>query len=173
MWVASLFFPVGGNEITLEKRFNWSGPAVASERDELVKKRPTVLLVDDHAAFLDEIGGLLTPNYEIVGTARDGRSGVEAALRLHPDIVVLDIEMPIVDGIAAARAIRQAGLATKVVFLTMHNDADYVTAALETGAQGYVFKSRVSRDLIFALEEVMANRTFVSLNNAQRSSRTR
>jgi DNA-binding NarL/FixJ family response regulator len=130
--------------------------------DMSLKKKTTVLLVDDHPGFLDEVSGLLIDKYKIVGTARDGRSGLDAARRSHAEIILLDIEMPMLNGIEVARAIRQAGLTSKVVFLTMHADPDYVTAAFKAGAQGYIFKSHLHRDLKLALETVLANRVFVS-----------
>jgi DNA-binding NarL/FixJ family response regulator len=130
--------------------------------DMSLKKKTTVLLVDDHPGFLDEVSGLLIDKYKIVGTARDGRSGLGAARRSHAEIILLDIEMPMLNGIEVARAIRQAGLTSKVVFLTMHADPDYVTAAFRAGAQGYIFKSHLHRDLKLALETVLANRVLVS-----------
>ena len=130
--------------------------------DMSLKKKTTVLLVDDHPGFLDEVSGLLIDKYKIVGTARDGRSGLDAARKSHAEIILLDIEMPMLNGIEVARAIRQAGLTSKVVFLTMHADPDYVTAAFKAGAQGYIFKSHLHRDLKLALETVLANRVFVS-----------
>lgn len=87
-----------------------------------LKKKTTVLLVDDHLGFLDEVSGLLTDEYKIVGTARDGRTALDAARKSHAEIILLDIEMPMLNGIEVARAIRQAGLTSKVVFLTMHAD---------------------------------------------------
>lgn len=130
--------------------------------DMSLKKKTTVLLVDDHSGFLDEVSGLLIDEYKIVGTARDGRSALDAARKSHAEIILLDIEMPMLNGIEVARAIRQAGLTSKVVFLTMHADPDYVTAAFKAGAQGYIFKSHLHRDLKLALETVLANRVFVS-----------
>jgi DNA-binding NarL/FixJ family response regulator len=130
--------------------------------DMSLKKKTTVVLVDDHPGFLDEVSGLLIDKYKIVGTARDGRSGLDAARRSHAEIILLDIEMPMLNGIEVARAIRQAGLTSKVVFLTMHADPDYVTAAFRAGAQGYIFKSHLHRDLKLALETVLANRVLVS-----------
>jgi DNA-binding NarL/FixJ family response regulator len=121
-----------------------------------------VLLEDDHNGFLDEVSGLLIDEYKIVGTVHDGRSALDAARESHAEIILLDIELPILNGIEVARAIRQAGLTSKVVFLTMHTEPDYVTAAFKAGAQGYIFKSHLHRDLRLALETVLANRVFVS-----------
>ncbi len=127
-----------------------------------LKKKTTVLWVDDHPGFLDEVSGLLMDEHKIVGTARNGRSGLDAARKSHAEIILLDIEMPMLNGIEVARAIRQAGLTSKVVFLTMRADPDYVTAAFKAGAQGYIFKSHLHCDLKLALETVLANRVFVS-----------
>jgi DNA-binding NarL/FixJ family response regulator len=126
------------------------------------KKETTVLLEDDHNGFLDEVSGLLIDEYKIVGTARSGRSALDAARESHAEIILLDIEMPILNGIEVARAIRQAGLTSKVVFLTMLAEPDYVAAAFKAGAQGYIFKSHLHRDLRLALETELANRVFVS-----------
>jgi CheY-like chemotaxis protein len=160
-----LSLPVDACWRACEKDLILTEKELASNCDVFVNKRATVLLVDDHAGFLEQVRGLLDSSYEIVGTAGNGNAAVEVARKLHPDIVVLDIEMPVLDGIAAARSIRKDGLAKKIVFLTMHSDADYVSAALEAGAHGYVFKSLLNHDLIFALQEVMANRIFVSAHN--------
>jgi CheY-like chemotaxis protein len=162
-----LSLPVDTRRRTCEKGLPLAERELESHCDVFVNKRIRVLLVDDHAGFLEQVRGLLDSDYEIVGTAANGGIAVELARKLHPDIVVLDIEMPVLDGIGAARAIRKEGLATKIVFLTMHSDADYVSAALEAGAQAYVFKSLLNHDLIFAVQEVMADRIFVSAHKSR------
>ena len=90
--------------------------------------RASVLLADDHEAFLEVGARLLEPEFEVVETVRDGRAAVEAAARLAPDVLVLDISMPILDGIEAMRSLRAAGSRSKFVFLTVHGDEDYVRA---------------------------------------------
>jgi DNA-binding NarL/FixJ family response regulator len=125
-------------------------------------RRARVLLADDHEAFLEVETRLLKPEFEVVETVRDGRAAVEAAARLAPDVVVLDISMPVLDGIEAIRLLRAAGARAKFVFLTVHSDEDYVRAALAAGAVGYVIKSRLASDLLPALREALAGRRFIS-----------
>src|ERR1039458_3861452 len=96
-------------------------------------KHPRILLGDDHSLVLKGIRGLLEGHYDVVGVAEDGRALVEAALRLKPDVVVLDVSMPILNGIDAARAIKKGLPATRLVFLSMHSNAVYLRKALEAG----------------------------------------
>ncbi len=125
-------------------------------------RRPRVLLADDHEAFLAVEVRLLEPEFEIVTTAHDGREALEEAARLGPDALILDVSMPGLGGIEAARQLQASGSLAKVVFLTVHGDPDYVRAGLAAGAMGYVIKSRLASDLIPALREALAGRTFVS-----------
>jgi DNA-binding NarL/FixJ family response regulator len=124
--------------------------------------RARVLLADDHAEFLAAAARLLEPEFEIVSTVSDGQAAVEEASRLEPDLLVLDIGMPVLNGIEAARQIRAAGSEAKIVFLTVHDDGDYVRAAQAASALGYVFKLRLASDLKLALREALADRPFVS-----------
>jgi DNA-binding NarL/FixJ family response regulator len=121
-----------------------------------------VFLADDHEAVLHATAALLGPKFEIVGTAGDGPSLVDGALRLKPDLLIVDISMPILNGIEAIRQLRQAGSTAKVVFLTVHDDPDFAQAAIAIGAGGYVVKPRMASDLIPAIQEVLAGRSFVS-----------
>ena len=106
--------------------------------------------------------GLLEPEFEVVATARDGREALEEAARLDPDALILDIAMPGLGGIEAARLLRAAGSRAKVVFLTVHGDPDYIRAGIAAGATAYVIKPRLASDLVPALREVLAGRTFFS-----------
>ena len=124
--------------------------------------RASVLLADDHEAFLEVEARLLGQEFDVVESVCDGRAAVEAAARLAPDVLVLDISMPFLDGIEAMRSLRAAGSRSKFVFLTVHGDEDYVRAALAAGAVGYVVKSRLASDLLPALREAMAGRRFIS-----------
>jgi DNA-binding NarL/FixJ family response regulator len=124
--------------------------------------RASVLLADDHEEFLAIERRLLEPEFEVVETVRDGRAAVEAAAGLEPDLLVLDLSMPIMDGIAAARSLRAAGSRTKVVFLSVQHDPDFARAALAVGAVGYVVKCRLASDLLLALRDALAGRSFVS-----------
>lgn len=124
--------------------------------------RPRVLLADDHADFLAAAAGVLEPEFEIVATVADGQSVLGETSRLHPDLLVLDIGMPMLNGIEAARRLRAAGSQARIVFLTVHDDGDYVRAALAASALGYVVKSRLASDLSLAVREALAGRSFVS-----------
>ncbi len=124
--------------------------------------RPRVLLADDHPDFVAVAARLLEGEYEVVGTAGDGESVLREAARLRPDLTVLDISMPGLNGIEAARRLRAAGDAPAIVFLTVHSDPDYVRAALAAGAVGYVVKSHIASDLLPGLREALAGRSFVS-----------
>ena len=124
--------------------------------------RARVLLADDHEEFLAVEARLLEPEFEVVTTARDGRVALEEAARLGPDVLILDISMPGLNGIEAARHLRAAGCRAKIVFLTVHGDPDYVRAGLAAGATAYVVKSRLAADLVPALTEALAGRSFVS-----------
>jgi DNA-binding NarL/FixJ family response regulator len=121
-----------------------------------------VLLADDHAGFLGVVRSLLKTDVDVVGCVDNGESLFEAAMELHPDVIVTDITMPKLDGIGAVDRLRDAGCLSKVVFLSVHSDPDFVHMALETGALGYVFKISIATDLLFAIQEVLAGRVFVS-----------
>src|SRR5262245_4391185 len=124
--------------------------------------RVRVLLADDHTDVLAAVARILESEYDVVAAVGDGQAALDAAARLEPDVLVLDISMPVLGGIEAARRLRPAGSGAKVVFLTVHQDADSVRAALAAGAQGYVVKCRLVSDLPLALREALAGRSFVS-----------
>ena len=125
-------------------------------------KKTRVLLADDHKIILEGLRGLLEPEFEIVGNVEDGRALVEATQRLHPDVVVVDISMPLLNGIEAVRQIRKINRQIKIVFLTMHPDVTYATMAFDAGASGYVLKNSASRELVTAINEVMLGGTYVT-----------
>ena len=105
---------------------------------------------------------MLKSEFEVVGAVDSGEALLEAAATLKPDVCVLDISMPNVSGIEAAAQLKLSDSPAKVIFLTIHNDSDFVGAAFKSGAEGYVFKTRMAADLIVAVREVMAGRTFLS-----------
>ncbi len=121
-----------------------------------------VLLADDHTDVLDTVARLLVPEFNVVGTVTDGMALLSAAERLMPDVVVVDISMPILNGIDAVRRLRKSGSPAQVVFLTVHESSEYVAAALATGALGYVVKPRLGVDLNVAVKEVHAGRSYLS-----------
>jgi len=122
-----------------------------------------VLLADDHGEMLEHVSNLLSADgCIVVGTASDGQTAIDAAVRLRPEVVVLDISMPILNGIQAAKHMKDANPSIKIVFLTVLIDTDVCRAALETGALGYVLKSRLGTDLIPALKLATVGSRFVS-----------
>jgi DNA-binding NarL/FixJ family response regulator len=99
---------------------------------------------------------------QVVGSMPDGRSLYQAAMSLKPDIIVTDISMPILNGIEAANQLNESGCPSKIIFLTVHSDPDFVRTCLATGAFGYVVKARVTTDLLPAIHEALAGRIFIS-----------
>jgi DNA-binding NarL/FixJ family response regulator len=125
-------------------------------------QRTRLILADDHQSVLDTVTAMLAPEFDIVGTVHDGAALLEAVTRLDPDIAVLDISMPVFNGLEVARRLRQRGCRTKVIFLTVHDDEDFVREALTAGAAGYVVKASMAVDLLRAIHEAMTGRTFIS-----------
>jgi len=123
---------------------------------------PRVLLIDDIPEILEKIAYLLRDDCDIVGYAKNGEEAIKAAVALSPDLLVLDIEMPIRNGIQAASHLKELGCKAKVIFLTAHEDADYVEAAWSVEALGYVLKSRAATDLLPAIRETLQGRRFIS-----------
>jgi DNA-binding NarL/FixJ family response regulator len=121
-----------------------------------------VLLVDDNEAMLARAAAVLSSGCVIVGAMKDGSAALEAAATLRPDVVVLDISMPGMSGFEVASRFREAGSSAALVFLTIHDDEEYVTAARAAGAFGYVVKRRLASDLLHAVREAQARRPFVS-----------
>jgi DNA-binding NarL/FixJ family response regulator len=124
--------------------------------------RPRVLLADDHPLFQAGLRSLLEGQCEVVGVVGDGRSLVEAASRLKPEVIVLDISLPVLNGIDAARQIKKELPETKILFLTMHANLGYLKDALASGASGYVLKTSAREELLSAVQDVVRNRIHVS-----------
>lgn len=124
--------------------------------------KPRILLGDDHSVVVKGVIGLLERAYEVVGTADNGKALVDAAVRLQPDVVVLDISMPILNGIDAGREIKKVLPSAKLVFLSMHSSAVYLRKALEAGASGYVLKSGAAEELLDAIEAARDGRIYVT-----------
>jgi DNA-binding NarL/FixJ family response regulator len=125
-------------------------------------QRARILLADDNDDIFGVAAQILEPEFEVVGTVGDGQSAIDEASKLDPDALVLDISMPVLNGIEVARLLQAAHSRAKVVFLTVHGDSEYIRAALGAGALGYVVKCRLASDLPLALREVLAGRSFVS-----------
>ena len=124
--------------------------------------RARILVADDHEAIRQTVVHLLQREFDVLETVNDGRSLVEAVDRLKPDLCVLDISMPVLSGIQAASILKRIEPPPKLIFLTIHDDEDFVREALDTGAEGYVIKERMASDLIFAVKAVLDGHTFVS-----------
>jgi DNA-binding NarL/FixJ family response regulator len=124
--------------------------------------RKRVLVADDLAPVLATVGTLLRPSFEIVDMVSDGRAALDAALKLEPDLVVLDISMPLMSGIEVAEQLQRLGSKTKVVFLTVHEDHDILKTCRAAGGLGYVIKVLMDTDLVSAINEALAGHTFTS-----------
>ena len=124
--------------------------------------RARILLADDHKEIRDRAVRLLEPEFEVVGAVADGNALVHAFGQLKPDVCVIDISMPYLNGIEAAIKLRENGSNARIVFLTVNEDSDFVHAALRTGALGYVVKSRMANDLCAAINGAISGHLFVS-----------
>ena len=121
-----------------------------------------VLLVDDNGEMLTDLRDELSAEFEIAGTAENGEQAVREVFRLEPDIVVLDITMPVMNGLQVASLLREKRPGTKILFLTIHEEPEYISAAFSAGACGYVTKRRLASDLRAAIREVYDGRNFLS-----------
>jgi DNA-binding NarL/FixJ family response regulator len=125
-------------------------------------KKTRIFLADDNQAILDKLAEILEGAFEIEGTASDGLTALNAVERQCPDVLLMDISMPIMDGIDAASNLIRMHTKTKIIFLTVYEDSDFVKAALATGAAGYIVKSHMATDLFPAIREALAGRRFIS-----------
>ena len=123
---------------------------------------PRVLIADDHQTMLEAEIDLLSPYFDVVGTAADGAALVSEAYRLHPEVIVTDISMPILNGIDAVRKLRESGSTAKFVFVTVHTEKEFVEACMEAGPLGYVHKSSLKRHLVPAIKAVLAGQSYIS-----------
>jgi len=126
-----------------------------------VMSRPRVLLADDHAFILAGITSLLASHYDLVGEVNDGRAAVESTLRMRPDVTVLDITMPLLNGIDAARQIKKEWPQAKLLFLSMHASPVYLREAIDAGATGYVLKSSATEELRTAIQRVLKGQVYL------------
>jgi DNA-binding NarL/FixJ family response regulator len=122
----------------------------------------TVLLADDHSIVIEGLRHVLEPEFTVVGAVADGRALVVATQELEPDVVVADVSMPVLNGIEAARQIRQTNHHVRIVFFTMHSDVVYASEAFQAGGSAYVLKSSAGIEMVIAIQEVLAGRTYVT-----------
>jgi DNA-binding NarL/FixJ family response regulator len=130
--------------------------------EQAVTATPRVILADDQEEMLRTAFVILRDEFDIVGTAENGKRAVDLASRLSPDVLVMDISMPVLNGIEAACRLKELGSCAKVIFLTVNADAEFVDAALSAGALGYVLKPSLATDLIPAIWAVLEGDTFIS-----------
>lgn len=123
---------------------------------------PRVLLADDHLMVAEALRILLAAEFELVGVVEDGLALVEAAGRLRPDVIVADVTMPRLNGIAALLRLRQDGLRVPVVFLTMHRDVSFARRALQAGASGFVLKHSAPFELVQAIRAALEGKTYLT-----------
>jgi len=117
--------------------------------------RARILLADDHPRFPEMEARLLEPEFEVVGNVGNGQALIEEAIRLKPDLIVTDISMPILNGIEAVDRLKGLGCTSRIVFLSVHSDNDFVSMCLSTGALGYVAKSKIASELVPAIRRAL------------------
>jgi DNA-binding NarL/FixJ family response regulator len=131
--------------------------------------KPRLLLADDHQLFLDVLGKLLEADFDLIGTVTDGRAAVAAFQELRPDLLLLGIRLPLLNGIEAARQIKRISPEARILFLTMLTDRIYVEEAFRAGASGYVVKQGTAKELVEAIRKVLHGRSYVSASIATRT----
>ena len=124
--------------------------------------RPRIFLADDHSLLLEAFSNLLEPKYEVVGTALDGREMLTKVSKLKPDVVLMDISMPNMNGFDAGEKLKKILPDVKLIFLTVNEDSDMVTEAFRIGANGYLLKSSAASELFQAIEAVMNSKNYVT-----------
>jgi DNA-binding NarL/FixJ family response regulator len=123
---------------------------------------PRILLADDHSLLLDAFAKLLEPEFQVVAKVCDGRGLLHEARKLRPDIILVDMNMPLMNGLEAGRQIKKLMPDIKIIFLTVNEDPDMVNAAMESGASGYLIKNSAASELLHALREVMQGRSYIT-----------
>jgi len=132
------------------------------ERARTNQSEVRLLIADDHAIFADTLKVYLQKRYSVVGVVYDGRALISEALRLRPDVIIVDVGMPILNGLEAARRIREQVPNTKVIFLTMKDDANLAAAALELGSIAFVLKHSTGPELLEAIDQVLHGKSYVT-----------
>lgn len=125
-------------------------------------KKTRVLLADDHSVVIEGLRRILESEFDVVGTATNGLALIQAVRQLRPEVIVVDVSMPVLNGIDAARQIAAGGHAPKIVFLSMHPELVYAAKALAAGGSGYVLKSSAGVEIVHAIREALQGRTFVT-----------
>jgi DNA-binding NarL/FixJ family response regulator len=124
--------------------------------------KPSVLIADDHTLIVEAFRKLLEPQYEVVGTAPDGRALLAAAAQMQPDVIVVDIGMPLLNGLAAGQQLKKVMPKVKLVYVTMNEDPDVAAEALQSGASVYLLKSSASAELLKGIREALKGGSYVT-----------
>jgi len=124
--------------------------------------RPRILLADDHAVVVEGIRGLIEKHYDVVGVVMDGRALITEASLVRPDVIVLDVAMPLLNGIDAGKKMQEILPKVKLVFLTMHADPNLAAAALRLGPVGFVLKHSAASELLTAIADVLRGKAYVT-----------
>jgi DNA-binding NarL/FixJ family response regulator len=127
-----------------------------------MKKNIRILIADDHKIVVEGLRSLLEEEYDLVGMAENGRELLKLVKKLGPDVIVVDISMPLLNGIDAVAQLRESGCEAKVIFLTMHNDPAYAARAFDAGASGFVLKHSAPSELLTAIEKALEGGQFIS-----------
>ncbi len=138
---------------------------VLYEMESDIVAHPSLLLVDDNPALLETLIEMLEPAYKVAAALCSGASVVEKVNVLSPDLVILDVSLGDLNGFEVARRLRDTDSNAKIIFLSVHEDIDFVNAAFDLGAAGYVFKSRIAADLMKAIDSVFNGGQFASVNS--------
>ena len=128
----------------------------------MTMRRATILIADDHAILVEGLVALLRDRFDIVGTAYDGPALVEAAQRLRPDVIIADVSMPGMSGIEAMSLVKQHGIDSRVIILTMHSEPALAAKAMRAGAAAFVLKHSVGEELVNAIQEVLQGRVYLT-----------
>lgn len=124
--------------------------------------RPRIILADDHTILVEAFRSLLEPHYEVVATVGDGRSLLEVAPQVNPDVIIVDIGMPLMNGLEAGLRLRQEMPHVKLIFLTMNDDPDLAVEAMRCGASGYLLKSSAAEELLKAIQSALKCKRYVT-----------
>jgi len=130
--------------------------------EESMVSKVRIVLADDHREMVDIVRSTLGEDFEIVAAVEDGRRALDAVLTLDPDVLITDISMPEMDGLQLAGQVKKSHCRTKVIVLTMHQDSYFVAAAMSLGVSGYVTKTLMSSDLVFAIQDALKGNVFIS-----------
>jgi len=125
-------------------------------------KRARIILADDHTLLLEAFKGLLNDEFDVVGTFGDGHALIDAAPALSPDVIVLDVGMPLMNGLMAGQHLKKALPKVKLIYLTMNQDPDLAAEAFRLGASGYLLKSSAASELVYAIREALLGRSYVT-----------